>query len=190
MKKLLLVTLTLILSLFNLSTSAQTATTVPGQQAALQQLHKIKLSVPGLTYQWEKPISHKSALLLEGGIGGGLAFMVGATGTNFSYLLVPVANAGLRNYYNLDRRFRKGKNINHSAADFISLELGVIGKSLKNLGVFNTRPGLNFIAAWGMQRNLSRKINFEWQAGIGVYCNSRTINVSPNLGIGFSLLPG
>ncbi len=30
----------------------------------VQQLHKIKLSVLGLTYQWEKPVSRKSVLTL------------------------------------------------------------------------------------------------------------------------------
>jgi hypothetical protein len=155
----------------------------------VRQLHKIKLSVLGLTYQWEKPVSRKSVLTLEGGVAGGMSFSSGSvSGTEFHYAIVPEAGIGFRNYYNLDRRFRKGRSVKNNAANFIGTDLFVNGNSILSSGNITTHQAAGLTAAWGMQRSLSSAINFEWQAGIIGGTDFRNWVIIPNLRIAFSFI--
>ncbi|MGE9314666.1 hypothetical protein ACLOAU_23620 [Niabella sp. CJ426] len=157
----------------------------------VRQLHKIKVSVLGLTYQWEKPVSRKSVLTLEGGIAGGMSFSAGSiSGTEFRYAIVPEVGLGFKNYYNLDKRFKKGKNINNNAANFIATDVFVNGNPILSSGNITAREAVGLTAAWGMQRFLSSKINFEWQGGVIGGTDFREWVIAPNLRIAFSLVAG
>lgn len=158
---------------------------------AIKQLHKIKLSLLGLTYQWEKPVSRKSVLTLEGGIAGGMSFSAGSiSGTEFRYAIVPEVGIGFKNYYNLDKRFKKGKNINNNAANFIVTDVFVNGNPILSSGDVTAREAVGLTAAWGMQRSLSSKINFEWQAGVIGGTDFADWVIAPNLRLAFSFLAG
>lgn len=157
----------------------------------VQQLHKIKLSLLGLTYQWEKPVSCKSVLTLEGGIAGGMSFSSGSvSGSEFRYAIVPEAGIGFKNYYNLNKRLKKGKNINNNAANFIATDVFVNGNPIMSSGNITAREGIGLTVAWGMQRSLSSKINFEWQAGIIGGTDFTDWVIAPNLRVACGFIAG
>lgn len=175
--------------------AANAQTTLP----QTEQLHKIKLSVTGLTYQWEKPISRKSVFTAEAGAAGGWALHGSSwTGTDFEYYISPYVSAGVRNYYNLDKRFNKGKNVSSNAANFFTGELFGTGPAIihSDWGNHNVdknplndyQMGIN--AAWGIQRNLSKKVNFELQLGVTAATNFKQVAFGPKIGLGFGLLAG
>ncbi|GEM_PF-735378 len=167
--------------------ACQNTSELPG----VQQLHKIKLSILGLTYQWEKPVSRKSVITLEGGVAGGMSFSAGSiSGTEFRYAVVPELSIGFRNYYNLDRRFKKGKKIANNAANFIATDVFVNGNPILSSGNVTAREAVGLTAAWGMQRSLSSKVNFEWQAGVIGGTDFKDWVIAPNLRIAFSFLAG
>ncbi|MCH5717255.1 hypothetical protein [Niabella hibiscisoli] len=154
-------------------------------------MHKIKLSVLGLTYQWEKPVSRKSVITLEGGVAGGMSFSAGSvSGTEFRYAIVPELGIGFRNYYNLDKRFKKGKKIDNNAANFIATDVFINGNPILSSGNITAREAVGLTAAWGMQRSLSSRINFEWQAGVIGGTDFKDWVIAPNLRIAFSFLAG
>lgn len=158
---------------------------------AVKQLHKIKLSLLGLTYQWEKPVSRKSVVTFEGGLAGGMSYSTGSiSGTEFRYAIVPEMGIGFKNYYNLDKRFKKGKNINNNAANFIATDVFVNGNPILSSGDVTARNAVGITAAWGMQRSLSSRINFEWQAGAIGGTDFRDWVIAPNLRVAFSLVAG
>lgn len=157
----------------------------------VQQLHKIKLSLPGITYQWEKPVSRKSVLTLEGGVAGGMSFSAGSMGgTEFRYAVVPEIGIGFKNYYNLDRRLKRGKHIDNNAANFIATDIFVNGNPILSSANVTAREAVGLTAAWGMQRSLSSKINFDWQAGVIGGTDFSDWVITPNLRIAFSFIAG
>lgn len=157
----------------------------------VQDLHKIKLSLVGLTYQWEKTLNRKSVLTAEAGLAGGMAFSSNTTdGTNFRYAIVPEVGVGFRNYYNLDRRARNGKSTENNAANFIAADVFVNGNSIVSSRNTQSSEAVGITAAWGMQRPVSKRINFEWQAGIITGTDFDVWVAAPNLRIGLSFLAG
>lgn len=169
------------------SLNAQRTTDLP----EVQQLHKIKLAILGLTYQCELPVSRKSVITLEGGVAAGMSYSSGSvSGTEFRYAIVPEIGVGIRNYYNLDKRFKKGKNINNNAANFIATDVFVNGNPILSSGNITAREAVGLTIAWGMQRSLSSRINFEWQAGVIGGTDFSGWVIAPNLRLAFSFLPG
>jgi hypothetical protein len=108
----------------------------------------------------------------------------------FRYAIVPEIGVGFRNYYNLDKRFKKGKKIDNNAANFIATDVFVNGNPILSSGNITAREAVGLTAAWGMQRSLSSKINFEWQAGVIGGTDFREWVIAPNLRIAFSLVAG
>lgn len=152
-------------------------------------LHKIKLSLLGLTYQWEKPISRIAVFTAEAGVAGGFSFTMSKFyGSDFNYLVVPTAGLGYRNYYNLDRRSQKGKNTNNNTANFFSAELFGYGPTIFASHGGSSKHSSGISVNWGMQRNLSPKVNFEWQVGVAGQTDFGKVSVGPNFKLDFSFL--
>ncbi|HTG55853.1 MAG TPA: hypothetical protein VL943_06275, partial [Niabella sp.] len=95
---------------------------------------------------------------------------------------------GLKNYYNVDRRFKNGKNINNNAANFIATDVFVNGNPILSSGNITAREAVGLTAAWGMQRSLSAVINFEWQAGVIGGTDFSEWVIAPNLRIACSFI--
>lgn len=155
----------------------------------VQVLHKIKLSLPGFTYQLEQPVSRKSVLTLEGGVAGGVSHSSESiNGPDFRYAIVPEIGVGFKSYYNLGRRLRKGKRIENNAANFIATDVFFNGNPILSSGNITAREAVGLTAAWGMQRSLSSKFNFEWQAGVIGGTDFAGWVIVPNLRISLSFI--
>lgn len=156
----------------------------------------IKLKFPLAEIEWEKPVSNKTVIYLNGGIGGGLATGMNSSGNNyFKWMLAPYTTVGYRNYYNISKRYQQGKNIQNNAANFFAVDLKATFPAIAtSKGVHKTEGlFLSLVPNWGMQRSLSRNFNFEWFVGAGAGLNLgqeqfKTIYFQPRLGFAFSYL--
>lgn len=107
----------------------------------------------------------------------------------FAYALYPGVTTEFRQYYNLNKRAKTGKNTLNNSGNFLGLTTGFLFEPLirkdidiQNLFVFNP--------AWGIQRSLSNKINFEgrlgWNFKYGL--SSKNWDNTPNIRIGFGYI--
>ncbi len=153
----------------------------------------IKLKVPPIGLEWEKPVSQKGVLLLNGGLGAAFAFGAKSSGGSYLYYaLAPYAGAGYRNYYNIVKRAQDGKNTLNNAANFFALDFTTYFPHIAASKDVEKAKHVSFslIPTWGMQRSLSRNFNFEWQVGGGVGANPSNgdFYFLPRLGFAFSYL--
>lgn len=76
-----------------------------------------------------------------------------------------------RFYYNLDKRFKEGKNISNNSANFFSLRVGYIPPKrlfevTEFLDITDTHR-LLVQQTWGLKRNLGRLFDVELELGLG-----------------------
>lgn len=149
--------------------NAQDSTiTTHSSERDIQKIWKLKFGIIGLAPTLELPINNRTVFLGEVGVGGGMSFSISRSGTYFGYAARPYARAGIRNYYNITKRKNLGKNTVGNAADFFSFELEAGGPTvIYSNDLWNEHGIIVASANWGMQRNLSNRLSFEWQAGIG-----------------------
>ncbi len=109
--------------------------------------------------------------------------------SKFAYALYPGVTTEFRQYYNLYRRVKAGKNTLNNSGNFFGITTGVLFKPLiqKDLDIQNL-----FILnpAWGIQRSLSNRINFEgrlgWSFKYGL--SSKNWDNTPNIRVGFGYI--
>ena len=144
-----------------------------GQQTVNNNLLKINIITPGLTY--ENAIGIKETLCLDSNIS-----------------LVPTASAATgiaktifttlqyRNYYNVEKRLRKGKNINGNSANYIALNSSYYFKTIGDDDFVNNYDGITAGATWGLQRTYKNGFNINLNAGLGYnFSNRKSKIVSP-----------
>lgn len=127
-----------------------------------------KAGLIGAWISYEKALT--SELTLQGEIGyeGGI-FYNSMVDDQVNYVLTTALSLEGRYYYNFNRRIEKGKKTFHNAANFLALETtytpdwGTSSNS-ENVAVLKT---FSIIPKYGLRRNLSKKINFEFSAGPG-----------------------
>lgn len=152
--------LLLVLSLFWIqSLSAQVTIDSNSRIEILTNLLKVNVDlVSGL--QCEQRINKTSTII----IGGGVCFARQSDDlyrTKAPLIFLPDTYAEYRNYYNIEKRTKAGKDIRNNSADFI------FGKAetfyaIKNQNYF----GLLFIQGWGLQRSMGKKISIDAHLGI------------------------
>ena len=154
----------------------------------LQQL-KLSAIVPSLEYSLEKKISDKSVFEFKGGIGLGLEFSSSYIAVNdnkdyfnkySAYSLYPIVQFGYKNYYNLNKRFSKGKIISNNSGNFFGVSLIAIpgsyvfekysdqfytnGIAIKNK-YYDKSFVLQLTPKWGINRNLNDKFSYNLDLG-------------------------
>ena len=97
--------------------------------------------------------------------------LAGGFGSDFIngtyWLIVPVMRVEPRYYYNLTKRFEKGKKTINNSANYLSISSDYqfatgIGSKAHSIGTFNIIP------KWGMKRTIGKHFIFEFAVGIGV----------------------
>ncbi|SHF12357.1 hypothetical protein [Pedobacter caeni] len=132
----------------------------------LQSLNKIKLIIPGIFFEHEHLISPSTTVYGGIGIGAGVAYSYSNWGgSNWAFSMSPTAYLGLRNYYNLEKRAKKGRQTRNNAANFFGVEIGGSTKAIVEKNTYGNDGGMALDIFWGIQRSLGRKINFEMQLG-------------------------
>src|SRR5690625_433724 len=81
------------------------------------------------------------------------------------YELAPIISASLRDYHNIEKRVRKGRNTKNNAANFLNIEFGYLSTPILSKNIY--RNSLFFIRpTWGIQRNIGQHISFEVAPGL------------------------
>jgi hypothetical protein len=134
----------------------------------LKSFLKLKVSdISGL--EWEQKITQKSVISAFAGLQYGMVadgFSDSQTILNTRYIITPYAYIQYRNYYNLNKRMNRKKNIKNNSANFLYADVANL-YPIKHQNYF----GLLFIQGWGMQRVLGKnglwkKINVDCHLGI------------------------
>lgn len=149
---------------------------------------KINASIIGLSISYEKSISRNLTINYEAGlsysfyVGGGALY-----GKRFGYELSPIFSIENRWYYNLNERYRKGKKITNNSGNFLSIKAGYRASPITSKNLYDN-PALVIIPAWGIQRNIGKKISFELAPGYAFILDtqrnewSKSINLSIKFG--------
>lgn len=155
----------------------------------LQSLNKIKIALLGAFYEHEYLLSSTTTIYGGIGIGSGLSYSYNSwEGNKWAFSMSPTAYVGLRNYYNLEKRAKKGRETRNNAANFFGLEVGgstnaIIEKNTHEKG------GIGLNAFWGIQRSLGKNFNFDLQLGPSVVTDFDKVTFHPVSGkIGFAFI--
>ena len=166
-------TLTLILFILGTITHAQeikfksTRTSLYNPELA-EELHKI--SILPLGYAYERKLADE--FTFEAGIDFSFDAYY-ADADNFDdYALVvnPTVHLEPRYYYNMQKRYRRGRNVNFNAASYIGIysELRMNPLIEENNGYWPVYDRFRIGPSWGIQRNLGRRGYLNFNLGYGL----------------------
>ncbi|MEB2778103.1 hypothetical protein SYJ56_22510 [Algoriphagus sp. D3-2-R+10] len=126
----------------------------------------------------------RSQFALFPGLFGGEAY------PNTGLVLFPELSLQPKYYYNLKKRGNDGKVTTNNSANFISIDFKYLPDWFSVFNHDNIPVGnsIGIIPTWGLRRNFSENLNYEFNLGLGyaVYLNNNSGNTSGvmyNLGI-------
>lgn len=181
---------------------------INAQSSKNVEVHQIAINIlfPGVSY--EHGISSNKTVRVDGGIS------IGAISINDSgFDLYPRLDVQFRNYYNLDRRQFKNKNVTGNSGNFYGVhvyytsDVALLGSDfeadLTNIILFGPASFETFYVGgtYGMQRSYTSGFNWGLQFGLGVisvdYSESNSsvtvteqFSVYPNLRVTFGWIIG
>jgi len=112
--------------------------------------------------EWEQKLSKTCTLSLFAGVEFGLSstdFALSALKTKLG--IAPAVYATFKKYYNLQQRVTNKKKINSNSGNFFLFKVDTYFP-VENQNYLN----ILISQGWGIQRSLSKKINFEFELGI------------------------
>jgi hypothetical protein len=165
--------------------SAQDTTSVA---KPLQSLNKVKIALFGAFYEHEHLLSSTTTVYGGIGLGSGLSYSYSSwDGSKWAFSMSPTAYVGLRNYYNLEKRAKKGRETRNNAANFFGLEVGGSTKAIIEKNT-SAKGGMGLDVFWGIQRSLAKNFNFELQLGPSLVTDFDEVTFHPISGkVGFAL---
>ena len=152
-------------------------------QDALTENLNFKIGVLGIWLAYEKPLGGPFLLDAEFGYLGGIL--------NSEFIFTSTFELEPRYYYNLDKRMRKNKGTKNNSANYIALQLSYIPnfltattKNNSNISVVRT---FSAIPTYGLRRNISGGLNFDFEIGVGyLWAKDFDNELTANLLIGLS----
>lgn len=143
----------------------------------VESLHSFKLGIPNATYSYERALGRQFSLNMEAGVNWGWH----SFDNSFEITARPLLQIEPRFYYNLKKRFDKGKLFNNSAS-FLSISSGV-DFSMHTGG--SHHPTLYIMPKWGFRRAIGKHFIFEAQLGGGVQFDKYSTRFRPDLNLKF-----
>lgn len=181
---------------------AQKQISKESQPSEVKSLNKLRLTLLGAGYEREQKVGKTTTFYAGASIE--TVFIYGFEGTtnityngtgpaNYTYTLedksqtkfYPAINTGIRHYYNIDRRIKKGKSTLNNAGGYFGFDV---------MGILPTNDSaidyqINLGPTWGFQTNVGKKVNFELSLSPGIAINNyRTSFYGIGGKIGFSFL--
>ncbi|RYG01114.1 MAG: hypothetical protein EOO07_34600 [Chitinophagaceae bacterium] len=101
--------------------------------------------------------------------------------------VTPVFYAGFRSY-NFTKRKEKNKNTANNSADYVGFKVDGILPSKSPNGDYKTLFAMSVAAHWGMQRSLSKKLNFEFAFGPAIKTDFEATRFVPFSKLGLTFL--
>lgn len=151
-------------------------------------LISLDLITPGLSI--EKRLRDNKSIHLRGTASFSYLISSGSSsGTESSYVLVPVMIAQYRSYYNLKKRARRFSNIEYNSGNFLGFHVSYQIEPIagKNTDLFESEGGFLLGPVWGLQRNGT--LTFGFNVVLGYFTGNQDPGVTPflNLKLGLNL---
>ncbi len=132
---------------------------------------RINFLNPGIEY--EMPVLNKSTISMNLGVGYDGSYPNLTTyASGWLYLISPFMDIHYRNYYNLDKRISKEKNISFNSGNFWGVRMLTRGESLSSNFTRTSDYDFAFGPTWGLQRSFG-KINFLFDLGAVYYFDTK-----------------
>ncbi len=154
---------------------------VKSQNASVEKsTYGIQTGIVGFWGHNESKLSNSIALRTELGLAGGIYWHSNSHISVFEYALTPEMTLEPRWYYNLNKRKKKGKNINGNSGNFLSLNVNYFTDWFIISNVKNTEidSQIWIVPSWGIKRNIGNHFTFETGVGIGAkfYLENKDFN--------------
>lgn len=134
---------------------------------------RLNILNPGLTF--EKGIGKTETLCLDTNIAWTFT-----TSTKTGIALTPFGRLQFREYYNLEKRVSKNKNILKNSGNYIALNTSYYFKSINDNDFVYLDDGFNIGAAWGLQRTYKSGLNINLNTGLAYnFSNRREKSIHP-----------
>jgi len=135
----------------------------------------VSAGIIGVWGFYEKAITKNFTLHSQIGYHGG--FMMG-TDSKLDYVFTTSIRAEPRYYYNLSKRDSKGKSTSNNAGSYLGLELSYLPDLLTstNRKGVDVSKALNLIPKYGLRRNISSVVSFEFAFGVGYAWGEHNVN--------------
>lgn len=149
--------------------------------------HSASIEIVGITYNFENPIALKSTLIVRCGLQGGIGYS-SSFGSNYYYAVSPAISIEPRFYYNINKRYRRGKLITGNSASFISLSSWYIFNPIYE---HNVSCNSFFVVTpqWGVRKIYWHHLLLEAGLGISYFFDTHgndDLGIMMNLRIGYS----
>jgi hypothetical protein len=159
------------------------------QAQATESTQSVSLSVLGLEYAYEHPLNRKFTVTGRGGLAAGMKWnKISDNHTKFDYLICPTVVLESRYYYNLEKRFAKGKETARNSAGFLSAQARYYipwGITPENNRI--RENAIVFSPSWGLRRILYSKWIVEINTGLNLWTGDFKIEPAANVRFGFML---
>ncbi|MGO4289269.1 hypothetical protein [Chitinophaga sp. RAB17] len=127
---------------------------------------RANFSVLGLGANYELRLLKFTTLNLDAEVGMGVSYSYSDyMGSDWGYAIVPDFSVGIRQYYNIARREKKGKRIDNNSGNFFTVRGGYMANPIAANDYYEGNYAY-FVPAWGMQRSWGKHFSFEAQFGI------------------------
>lgn len=135
----------------------------------------VSAGVIGVWGFYEKALTKNFSLHSQIGYHGG--FMMG-TDSKLDYVFTTSIRVEPRYYYNLSKRDSKGKSTSNNTGNYLALELSYVPDLLSssNREGVEVSKSLYLIPKYGLRRNISSVVSFEFAFGIGYAWGEHSVN--------------
>ena len=186
MKSLIKPSLYILLVCLSGGVQAQSLETPEG---SVTSIFKLNFFAPGVSY--EQRIAQYQTLFTAGFLDFSFANTSDPGENTLRVFLTSSFNAGLRHYYNINKRNRKGLNTAMNSANYISPVY--IGRRVLNDDNVDRRWYSQLGLVWGIQRNAPKGFSLDLNLGLGYIfdeqfdSNNSPVSVIGQLSLGFWL---
>lgn len=141
------------------------------QNASVEKsVYGVQVGVLGFWAHHEARLQNTISLRTEVGFDTGLfSSNSDYSGTDVGVVFIPTISLEPRLYYNLQKRFDKGKNITKNSGNFVGLRLNYRPDwfTLSNVSETSVADNIAIIPKWGVRRTIWNHFTYEIGAGLG-----------------------
>lgn len=173
------------------------------QPTEVRSLNKIRLTVLGIGYERELKVGKLTTIYVGGGLASALlvetyprytidnnyVIHYDNDNTNVYFNIAPNLYTGIRKYYNLENRIKKGKKTVNNSGSYFGLDVaGYFSPLLERKNYVMPDWEIAITPQWGIQHSMGKKVNFELSLGPTVHINEFNTYFGADGRIGFSFI--